>query len=194
MSEAPLELIAAVEALLFAAGETISLDRLVEIFEDAGREQVVAALHVVAARHAAAPDRGILVEEVAGGWRMVTAPETHAALRKYFADRDRQKLSMAALETLAIVAYRQPISGPEIQELRGKSSGAVLRTLLERRLIRICGRKEVVGKPFLYATTREFLIHFGLKSLKDLPPLEEFEEAFESETSGLLPVGTGEDR
>ena len=87
---------------------------------------------------------------------------------------------MAALETLAIIAYRQPITGPEIQELRGVNPSGVLKTLLERRLIRIAGRKEVVGKPFLYGTTREFLVHFGLNSLKDLPPLEEFEETFGS--------------
>jgi segregation and condensation protein B len=85
---------------------------------------------------------------------------------------------MAALETLAIVAYRQPVTGPEIQELRGKSPVAALKTLLDRRMIRIAGRKEVVGRPFLYATTREFLMHFGLRSLAELPPLEEFEETF----------------
>ena len=85
---------------------------------------------------------------------------------------------MAALETLAIIAYRQPITGPEIQELRSVSPAGVLKTLLERRLVRIAGRKEIVGKPFVYCTTREFLVHFGLKSLRDLPPLEEFEETF----------------
>jgi segregation and condensation protein B len=84
---------------------------------------------------------------------------------------------MAALETLAIVAYRQPITGPEIQELRGKNPAAALGTLLERRMLRITGRKEVVGRPFLYATTRDFLMHFGLRGLEELPPLEEFEEA-----------------
>ncbi len=189
MSDSATELVAAVEALLFAAAEPLTIERLLEIFEDCGRAEIVEALSAVAARHAGKEDRGLLVEEVAGGWRMVTAPQTHGALRRYFAERDRQRLSLAAIETLAIVAYRQPISGPEIQEIRGKSSGAVLRTLLERRLIRICGRKEVVGRPFLYATTREFLIHFGLKSIKDLPPLEEFEEVFDtSATSPALPI------
>ena len=85
---------------------------------------------------------------------------------------------MAALETLAIIAYRQPVTGPEIQELRSVNPSGVIKTLLERRLVRIAGRKEVVGKPFLYGTTREFLVHFGLNSLRDLPPLEEFEETF----------------
>jgi hypothetical protein len=99
-------------------------------------------------------------------------------LVKLARSRTRSRLSRSALETLAIIAYRQPITGPEIQELRSVSPAGVIKTLLERRMVRIAGRKEVVGKPFLYATTREFLIHFGLKSLKDLPPLEDFEETF----------------
>ncbi len=127
---------------------------------------------------ALAPERGIMVEEVAGGVRLVTRPELVGWLRRFFDVAGGTKLSMAALETLAIIAYRQPITGPEIQELRSVSPAGVIKTLLERRMVRIAGRKEVVGKPFLYATTREFLIHFGLKSLKDLPPLEDFEETF----------------
>ena len=119
-----------------------------------------------------------MVEDVAGGVRLATRPEMVGWLRRFFDVSGGTKLSMAALETLAIVAYRQPITGPEIQELRGVSPAGVLKTLLERRLVRIAGRKEVVGKPFLYGTTREFLVHFGLDSLKDLPPLEEFEETF----------------
>jgi segregation and condensation protein B len=95
---------------------------------------------------------------------------------------------MAALETLAIIAYRQPLTGPEVAELRGVQSGAVIKTLLERRLIRIAGRKQVVGKPFLYATTREFLLHFGLGSLSDLPPLEEMEDFFAAEGGGEAPA------
>lgn len=184
------ELVAGIEAVLFAAGEPVSTERLAELFDDVDREAVRLAIEAVAQRYAAAEDRGLLVEEVAGGWRMVTSPRAQAPLRRFLEERDRQKLSMAALETLAIVAYRQPISGPEIQELRGKSSGAVLKTLLERRLIRICGRKEVVGRPFLYATTREFLIHFGLKTLKELPPLEEFEEVFDDGSAAPVPGAT----
>ncbi len=107
-------------------------------------------------------------------------------LRRFFDVSGGTKLSMAALETLAIIAYRQPITGPEIQELRGVNPAGVLKTLLERRLVRITGRKEVVGKPFLYGTTREFLVHFGLNSLKDLPPLEEFEETFGSGDAGAV--------
>ena len=121
--------------------------------------------------------RAIAAEEVAGGLRIVTAPEYHPYLRKFFEAAGGNKLSMAAIETLAIVAYRQPVTAPEIQELRGKQPQPVLKTLLERRMVRISGRKEVVGRPFLYSTTREFLMHFGLRALSDLPPLEEFEEA-----------------
>ena len=95
-------------------------------------------------------------------------------LKKYFARKGESRLSIAALETLAIVAYRQPITAPEISDIRGVNSTAVLRTLLERRLVRVAGRKEVVGSPFLYRTSREFLIHFGLNDIRDLPRLEEF--------------------
>jgi segregation and condensation protein B len=132
----------------------------------------------VLARYAAATESGVFIEEVAGGLRVATRPELHGWLRKFFEAGGANKLSMAALETLAIVAYRQPMTGPEIQELRGVSPVGVLKTLLEKRLVRIAGRKPVVGKPFLYSTTREFLMRFGLKSLDDLPPLEEFEETF----------------
>ncbi|MDX1503136.1 MAG: SMC-Scp complex subunit ScpB [Thermoanaerobaculia bacterium] len=170
------EIEAVVEAVLFAANEPIGEPRLLELFPDDDRKRVLAAVDAVLERYAERPNRGVMAERVAGGVRLATRPELAGWLRRFFDIRGRQRLSMAALETLAIVAYRQPVSGPEIQELRGVNSSAVLKTLLERRLIRIAGRKPVVGKPFLYATTREFLVQFGLSSLQDLPPLEEFEE------------------
>jgi segregation and condensation protein B len=113
---------------------------------------------------------------VAGGVRLATRPELNGYLRRMFEVTGRSRLSMAALETLAIVAYRQPITAPEVQDLRGVNSKGVLGTLLEARLVRLAGRRPVVGKPFMYRTTREFLAHFGLNGLSDLPPLEEFEE------------------
>lgn len=180
------ELEAALEALLFAAGEPVSQDSLLEVFEEDERPQVLDALHAVVERYASRPETGLMIEQVAGGYRMATRPELGAYLRRFFEASGRHKLTMAALETLAIVAYRQPVTGPEIQELRGVDPAAVLRTLLERRLIRIAGRKEVVGRPFLYATTREFLLHFGLRSLKDLPPLEAFQQAMAGEDDGFL--------
>jgi segregation and condensation protein B len=171
------EIEAALEAVLFVSAQPVPRARLLELFDEGDRAEAAQALEAVLARYAPAVDRGLQVEEVAGGVRLVTRPELHGWLRRFFEVTGSGKLSMAALETLAIVAYRQPVTGPEIQELRSVNPAGVLKTLLEKRLVRIAGRKEVVGKPFLYCTTREFLVHFGLKSLKDLPPLEEFEEA-----------------
>ena len=172
------EMEAAIEAILFVASEPVPRTRLLELFDEDEREQAAAALAAVLERYAGGEARGVMVEDVAGGVRLVTRPEMGVWLRRFFDVASGSKLSMAALETLAIVAYRQPITGPEIQELRSVNPVGVLKTLLEKRLVRIAGRKEVVGKPFLYATTREFLVHFGLNSLRDLPPLEEFEETF----------------
>jgi segregation and condensation protein B len=169
---------AAIEAVLFVSSEPVPRTRLLELFEEGEREAAAEALEAVLARYAGDGGRGVMVEDVGGGVRLATRPEMVSWLRRFFDVSGGNKLSMAALETLAIIAYRQPITGPEIQELRGVSSTGVLKTLLERRLVRITGRKEVVGKPFLYGTTREFLVHFGLNSLRDLPPLEEFEETF----------------
>jgi segregation and condensation protein B len=173
------ELEATIEAILFASTEPVSRQRLEQVFESVDASVVAAALERVVGRYGADSEaRGIFVEEVAGGLRLATRPELHAGLRAYFDISGQNRLSMAALETLAIVAYRQPVTGPEIQDLRGVNCSGVLKTLLDRRLIRIAGRKQVVGKPFVYRTTREFLMHFGLAGLSDLPPLEEFEESF----------------
>jgi len=171
------EMEAVLEAILFVVSEPVSRNRLLELFEEGERDEAARALDAVLARYADEASRGIKTEEVAGGLRLVTRPELHGWLRRFLEISGRQRLSMAALETLAIVAYRQPITGPEIQDLRGVNPSGVLKTLLERRLLRISGRRPVVGKPFIYATTREFLMHFGLASISDLPPLEDFEEA-----------------
>jgi segregation and condensation protein B len=190
---------AVLEAVLFVSSEPVPRGKLLGLFEEEEQAEAEAALTAVLARYAVdsgaeTAGRGIMAEEVAGGVRLVTRPEMVAYLRRFFDVAAGSKLSMAALETLAIVAYRQPITGPEIQELRTVSPIGVLKTLLEKRLVRIVGRKEVVGKPFLYGTTREFLVHFGLNSLKDLPPLEEFEETFGSmlEGSGVGETGAAE--
>jgi len=189
------EMEAALEAVLFVSSEPVSRAKLIEMFDEEEREEAAEALETVILRYRPDPDgtgagspeesgRGVMIEEVAGGVRLVTRPEMNGWLRRFFEVRGGSKLSMAALETLAIIAYRQPVTGPEIQELRSVNPSGVLKTLLEKHLVRIAGRKEVVGKPFLYCTTREFLVHFGLKSLKDLPPLEEFEEAFGGDGEG----------
>ena len=185
------EMEAVVEAILFVATEPIASERLLAVFEEGERDEAMAALQSVLERHAAGEGRGLMIEEVGGGFRLVTRPELNGWLRRFYEASGGNKLSMAALETLAIIAYRQPMTGPEIQDLRGKSPAGVLKTLLERRLIRITGRKPVVGNPFLYGTTREFLMHFGLRSLKDLPPLEEFEETFGAELGSGGTAGDG---
>ncbi len=189
------EMEAVLEALLFVATEPVPRARLVEVFDEEERPAAELALAAVIERHARQDGRGLMLEEVGGGLRLVTRPDLHGWLRRFYEVVGATKLSMAALETLAIVAYRQPITAPEIEALRGVSPAGVLKTLLERRLIRIIGRKPVVGKPFLYSTTREFLMHFGLKDLQELPPLEEFEEIFgESGASGADPGADREER
>ncbi len=183
------EMEAALEAILFVSSEPVPRTKLLELFDEEDRGQALEALETVLDRYREGDGRGVLVEDVAGGVRLATRPEIAGWLRRFFDVSGGTKLSMAALETLAIIAYRQPMTGPEIQELRGVSAAGVLKTLLERRLVRIVGRKEVVGKPFLYGTTKEFLVHFGLNSLKDLPPLEEFEETFGAAASGAGVAG-----
>jgi segregation and condensation protein B len=173
----PAEMQAALEAILFMAREPLAREKLLDVFEPGEREEARAALEALLTRYRQAPDRGILAEQVAGGIRLVTRPDLAPYLRRALEVAGRARLSMAALETLAIVAYRQPVTAPEIQELRGVNSKSALSTLLEHRLIRLAGRRPVVGQPFLYRTTNEFLAQFGLDRLEDLPPLAEFEEA-----------------
>ena len=175
------EIEAALEAILFVTSEPVPRQRLLQVFPDDEREVVEVALSTVLDRYRGGAGQGVVAEDVAGGVRLVTSPDLHGYLRRFFVVSGHNRMSMAALETLAIIAYRQPITAPEIQELRGVSPVGVLRTLLNRHLIRIAGRKQVVGKPFLYATSRDFLVHFGLNELSDLPPLEEFEEMLQVE-------------
>jgi len=162
------------ESLLFAAGEPVSLARLAAAFDDMPRATVQKALAAMMATYAA-EHRGIAIEEVAGGYQMRTAKEHAGYVRKLLAARP-PRLSRPLMETVAIIAYRQPITRPEIEQLRGVDTGGVLETLLERRLIKIAGRKEAPGRPMLYATTDEFLELFGLKDLEGLPDLSEFRE------------------
>jgi segregation and condensation protein B len=138
-------------------------------------------------------DRGLEIREIAGGYRMATKPEYHDAIRSFVKSlKPPMKLSLQALETLAVVAYKQPVTGPEISEIRGVESGGVLGSLLSRKLITTAGRKQVIGRPILYKTTKEFLLRFGLKDLNELPSIEEFEKmAGELADTDLEPVGEG---
>jgi len=162
------------EALLFSSPRPIPEKDLADVLE-ATREAVAEALALVAA-DADRPDRGVRLEKVAGGWRLVTRPEHDSLLRRYHEVSERSRLSLAALETLAIIAYRQPITLPEIQEIRGVNSSSVLKTLFEKKLVTTAGKKSVVGTPFLYRTTPDFLVRFGLNELEELPRPEEIEE------------------
>jgi segregation and condensation protein B len=165
-----------VEALIFASPEPVTPKTLYKLLDGETKEDVDAALAAVKAEYEG--PRGLQLVEVAGGFQIVTRPELHEWVRKLFHDRTTQKLSVQALETLAVIAYKQPVTAAEIAEIRGvTSSGGVLSTLVERRLIKTVGRKQVVGRPFMYATTREFLERFGLSDLNDLPKVEEMADA-----------------
>ena len=163
-----------VEAMIFASPDPLTPKTLFRLLSNESREKVEAALEALQKeykRHG-----GLQLTEVAGGYQIVTRPELNEWVSRLFRDRSVQRLSVQALETLAVVAYKQPVTAPEISEIRGVNTAGVLNTLITRRLIKIAGRKRVVGRPFLYATTRDFLIRFGLNDLSDLPKNEEMSE------------------
>lgn len=165
------QLIAIVEALIFASPDPITLKALAKLLEPEPAERIEAAVVVLKSRYDEA--RGLTVVEVANGYQIVTRPELHEWVRRLFHERTTQKLSVAALETLAVIAYKQPVTAAEIAEIRSVNTSGVLGTLMDRKLIKIAGRKAVVGRPFMYATTREFLERFGLRDLNDLPKIED---------------------
>jgi segregation and condensation protein B len=160
-----------VEALLFASDTPLEAERIREVLELASADEARALVDELRERYAGA-DRALAVAEVAGGFRMVTRPDAAPWLLKLAKTRTRARLSRPSLETLAIVAYRQPVSRPEVDAIRGVNSEGVLDSLLERRLVRIAGRKEAPGRPFLYETTREFLVAFGLRDVGELPRVD----------------------
>lgn len=169
------DLKSAVEALLFVSTGPLSVDRLKGIFEEATQEQIGAQLQALVQEY---EDRraGIMVVEVAGGYQLATRPEHASWIRKFKSVKVSSKLSKPALETLAIVAYKQPITRTEVEAVRGVNIGGIMRNLMERRLVKIVGKKDVPGKPMMYGTTVEFLQYFGLKDLSALPTLKEFQE------------------
>ena len=169
------ELRSIVEALVFASPEPLTPRTLYRLLSDEPKEDVSAALNALMTEYASRP--GLQMVQVAGGYQIVTRPELHEWVRRLFHERSSQKLTAPGLETLAVIAYKQPITALEIAEIRGVNTSGVLSTLLERHLIKIVGRKNVVGRPFLYATTKEFLIRFGLNDLNDLPKIEDMAEA-----------------
>jgi segregation and condensation protein B len=186
---------AALEAIIYAADEPATIEQLAEAL---GEEKlaVQSALDGLVASHAA-EDRGIEVRAVAGGYKMYTKPQHHDLVRGFIKSlRPPLRLTMPALETLAVIAYKQPVTAPEIQEIRGVNTSGVIKTLLDKRLITTAGRKEVIGRPILYRTSKDFLMRFGLSDLQELPSLKEFEalarEALGSD-EGLAPSESGDE-
>jgi len=190
---------AKLEAIIYAAETPISLDQIIQLVRQSEsgngaddteiKSRVRAALEELTAEYAGA-DHGVEVRQVAGGYRISTKPEQHDLVRAFAKSlKPPIRLSLPALETLAVIAYKQPVTVPEISEIRGVDSNGVIATLLDRKLVTTSGRKAVIGRPILYKTTKEFLLRFGLKDVDELPSMEEFEKLVsESFQSDLLPA------
>ena len=190
---------AKVEAIIYAAETPITLDQIVQLVkefvaaegaDDAEiRSRVRATIEELTTEYSC-DDHGIELRQIAGGYRMSTKPEQHDLVRSFAKSlKPPVRLSFPALETLAVIAYKQPVTVPEISEVRGVDASGVIATLLDRKLITTAGRKEVIGRPILYKTTKEFLLRFGLKDVNELPSMEEFEKLIsESFQSDLLPA------
>jgi segregation and condensation protein B len=182
-----LDVLAILEAMLFASPEPLRVEEIAAAMPEMEPEEIAASLDRLGAA-LARPSRGLRLERAAGGFRLTTSPELAAPLRALFRFRNRKRLTPATLDVLAIVAYAQPITGPEIQEIRGADPAYALKALQERKLIRMVGRKRVVGRPIVYGTTQEFLLHFGLDSLEDLPPVEGYGTHVVPAQGRLFPV------
>ncbi len=178
------------EALIFASPDPLTPGTLFELLDETPMEDIEQALAALQAEY----DQryGLQMVQVAGGYQICTRPELHEWVRRLFHQHSKQRLSVQALETLAVIAYKQPITSAEIAEIRGVNVSGVVGTLLDRQLVKVVGRKQVVGRPFLYATTREFLNQFGLSDLDDLPKVEEMAEALGMEVPAALAGGTSE--
>jgi segregation and condensation protein B len=174
-------LTALLEAIIYVAKEPVSVDAICKALPGVYRAEVQKMLLELIDSYRGS-EHGIEIREVADGFRFSTKPEHHEVLKQFIkAQIPHTRLSLAALETLAVIAYKQPVTVPEIQEIRGVHAAGVIKTLLDKKFIATAGRKEVLGRPILYKTTREFLIHFGLKDLSDLPSMEEFEELIKNQ-------------
>ena len=178
------QLKAIVEALVFASPEPLTPKMLFKLLNDEPKEDVIAAIKALQQDYE--QRGGLHLAEIAGGYQITTRPEFHEWVRRLFHERTTQKLSVQALETLAVIAYKQPITAAEIGEIRGVNTTGVLSTLMERHLIKIVGRKNVIGRPFLYGTTKEFLIRFGLRDLSDLPRVEDMAAALGFDAPAIL--------
>ena len=183
---------ALLEGIIYVAPEPVTLDSIVKVLEGEDRERVKAKLDELLADYEQNA-HGIQIRQVANGYKFSTKAEHHEVLRKYVKSlKPLVKLSKPALETLAVIAYRQPVTMPEIEEIRGVDSGGVIHTLLEKKLVVTSGRKSVVGRPILYRTSKDFLLHFGLKDVGELPSLKEFEEMAKRALGSEWTPGEGE--
>jgi segregation and condensation protein B len=168
------EMMAIIESLIFVSEEPLSIKIIADVLKE-DRGWIEMALEELA-KEFNARNGGLHLREVAGGWQFATRPEHHEHVRAFLKSRPSAKLSLASLETLAVIAYKQPITVPEILEIRGVQSPSAIKTLLDKRLIKACGRKETIGRPMMYGTSKEFLLQFGLKDLSELPSIEDFED------------------
>jgi segregation and condensation protein B len=167
---------ALVEGIVYVAAEPVTVDAIVKAIEGEDRDRVRATLETLIQEYNR-PEHGIFIRQVAGGYKFSSKAEHHEVFQRFVKSlKPPIRLSKPALETLAVIAYRQPVTLPEIEEIRGVDCGGVTHTLMEKKLVVTAGRKNVVGRPILYKTSREFLVHFGLKDLSELPSLREFEE------------------
>src|SRR6202453_2046079 len=194
---------AQLEAIIYATETPISAEQMIHLVRESViaegaaddaevKSRVRSNLEELAGEYGG-PDHGIEVRQVAGGYRMSTKPEQHEMVRSFAKSlKPPIRLSLPALETLAVIAYKQPATVPEINEIRGVDSGGVIATLLDRKLIATAGRKQVIGRPILYKTTKEFLLRFGLKDVNELPSMEEFEKMAQLEFEDMEPVAEGE--
>src|SRR5437667_7825936 len=174
---------ALLEAIVYLANEPVSLDAIQKALPNVDHSELRQTLSELVEQYRA-PEHGIEIREVADGYRFSTKPEHHEVLKQFIKSQiPPTRLSLAALETLAVIAYKQPVTIPEIQEIRGVQASGVIKTLLDKKLVTTAGRKEVLGRPILYKTTKEFLVHFGLKSLDELPSMEEFEELIKNQAA-----------
>ncbi|MGH9392901.1 MAG: SMC-Scp complex subunit ScpB [Terriglobales bacterium] len=191
MSETNAALISAIEAIVYAAEEPATAVQMAAAL-GVDKGEIESALAALAQRYGG-DDHGIELRQVAGGYRMATKPHHHESVRQFLKSlKPKVRLSLAALETLAVIAYRQPVTLPEIREIRGVDAAGVINTLLEKKLVTTAGRKEALGKPILYRTTRDFLVQFGLASVRDLPTLKEFEEMAQAGLEGIEVASGGE--
>jgi segregation and condensation protein B len=168
------EIVSIIEALVFVADEPITVKTLSDVLEE-DRETVEAAVEELKQEYEERMS-GLQLREIAGGWQISTRTEYHEEIRRFLKTRPSAKLSLAALETLAVIAYKQPVTVPEILEIRGVQSASAIKTLLDKKLITPKGRKETVGRPMMYGTSKDFLLQFGLKDLSELPSIEDFED------------------